>query len=153
MSEKFVTTGSAAVGTDKTIINLFNPAATPTCRAKVYDAICGAGAAVADATSDFIFNRTTAVGTEGSGLVPNNIDPAGPAGAYDSGLGTFGVEPTYTANKTLLAFSVHQRNTFRWVAREGCELLLAATQNNGAGLKSSSSTGTAVHRATIWFEE
>jgi hypothetical protein len=153
MSEKYVTTGACAVGTDKTIINIFNPAATPTCRGKIFDVVAGAGAAVADATTDFLLGRTTAVGTEGSGLVPNNIDPAGPAGAYDSGLGTYGGEPTYTAAKTCLAFSCHQRNTFRWVAREGCELIMTATQNNGAGIKSSSSTGTAVHRATIWFEE
>lgn len=153
MSEKFVTTGAAATGTDKSIVNIFNPAATPTCRGKIADVLIGAGAAVADATQDFYLGRTTAVGTEGSGLVPANLDPAGPAGAYDSGLGTFSVEPTYTAAKTMVAFACHQRNTVRWVAREGWEILMAATQNNGAGVKSSSGTGTAVYRATVWFEE
>jgi len=153
MSEKYMTTGGAATGTDKTIINLFNPAATPTSRGKIYDLMVGAGAAVADATGVFVLGRTTAVGTEGSGFTPNNLDPAGPAGAYDSGLGTFSGEPTYTSNKTLLSIPCHQRNTVRYVCREGSEFLLAATQNNGAGFKSSSNTGTAVYTATIWFEE
>jgi hypothetical protein len=153
MAERFCTrVASVASGTDKTLINLFNPAATPVNRGRIYDVMVGSVTTPADQAADFLVNRTTAVQTEGSGLVPENIG-GGPAGAYDSGLGVYGVEPTYTAAKQLLAFQLNQRATFRWVAAPGGELVLAATQNYGAGLKTVTSTSTQAHGATIFFEE
>lgn len=154
MAEKFVTKAEAvASGTDKTLINLFNPTATPTRRGKIFDLVVGSVASPADQAAKFELTRTTAVGTEGSGFTPHNLDPGGPAGAYDSGIGAFSVEPTYTSNKELLVFSLNQRATFRFVASPGAEFVLAATQNHGAGLKTGSSTSTQAHEATIFFEE
>lgn len=154
MAEKFATrVASVASGTNKTLINLFNTPTTPTNRGRIYDVIVGSVATPADQAADFLINRSTAVGTEGSGLVPNNLDPAGPAGSYDSGLGVFSAEPTYTAAKQLLAFQLNQRATFRWIASPGSELMMAATQNNGAGLQTVSSTSTQAYGATILFEE
>lgn len=154
MSEKFsVSVASVASGTDKTLINLFNPAASPTCRARVSFILVGSPAAPADQAATFVFGRTTAVGTEGSGFTPNNLDPAGPAGQYDSGLGVFGSEPTYTANKALFVFPVNQRATYQWYANPGFEFVLPATQNAGAGLKTTGSSSTQAHGATILFEE
>lgn len=150
--EKFSTHGQAAAGTNKTIINLFNPAATPINRGAIAEIIVGAVATPADLATRWHAGRATAVGTEGSGFVPVNLDPGGPAGAYDSGI-AHSAEPTYTASKELLDFSVHQRATFRWIANQGYELLMAATQNNGIGLYSKSSGGTANHEATILFQE
>jgi hypothetical protein len=153
MAEKFSCfAGGVASGTNKTLINLFNPAAAPTSRGRITDILTGSDDTPADQACRFLLARTTGVGTEGAGYVPNNVDPAGPAGAYDSG-NAHSVEPTYTANKELLCFSVNQRATFRWVASPGYEMILAATQNNGAGLKSSASTSTQAHEATILFEE
>lgn len=142
-----------ASGTNLTLINIFNPAATPVTRLRIYDLMVGSVATPADQACKFLVGRTTAVGTEGSGFVPVNLDPGGPAGAADSGIGTFSGTPTYTANKELLVFSINQRATFRWVAAPGGELVTTATQNNGAGLKSSSSTSTQAHEATIHFME
>jgi hypothetical protein len=154
MAEKFSTFAAGiASGTDKTQINLFNPAATPTKRARIYDVLVGSVATPADQAAKFYMGRTTAVGTEGAGFTPNNLDPAGPAGELDSGVGVFSVEPTYTASKQLLAFSLNQRATFRWVAAPGSELVCAATQNNGIGLKTSSSTSTQAYENCILFEE
>lgn len=153
MPEKFSCfAAGVASGTDKTVINLFNPAAAPTARGKIYDILLGSVATPADQACKFTVGRTTAVGTEGAGFVPNNLDSGGPAGAYDSG-NAHSAEPTYTANKQLLALSLNQRATFRWVAAPGSELVMAATQNNGLGLKSASSTSTQAHEATILFEE
>jgi hypothetical protein len=152
MAEKFCSIGDAAVGTDKTLINLFNPAATPVGRGRIFEIIVGSVATPADQACKLYVGRSTAVGTEGAGFTPNNLDPAGPAGAYDSG-NAHSAEPTYTANKQLMAFSLNQRATFRWIAAPGCELMMAATQNNGAGLYSSSSTSTQAHEATIFHEE
>ncbi|TXH51848.1 MAG: hypothetical protein E6Q97_17360 [Desulfurellales bacterium] len=154
MAERFSThCQGVASGTDKTLINIFNPAATPTKRGRIYDIMVGSVATPADQAAKFLVGRTTANQTEGAGYVPNNLDPAGPAGEYDSGVGVYSVEPTYTASKELLAFSVNQRATFRWVAAPGSELLMAATQNYGAGLKTKSSTSTQAYEATILFEE
>lgn len=154
MAEKFCTrVASVASGTDKTLLTVFNAAATPTSRGRIYDLMIGSAATPADQAADFLLNRITAVGTEGSGLTPNNLDPGGPAGAYDSGLGVFSVEPTYTAGKVLFAAQLNQRATLRFVAPPGGELVLAATQNNGAGLKTVTSTSTQAHGATVWFEE
>lgn len=145
--------GGVAVTTDETIWNLFNPAASPTGRARIYDILVGSDDTPADAATRFTVGRTTAVGTEGSGFTPNNLDPAGPAGAYDLGVGTFSGEPTYTASKELLGFSINQRATFRWIAQPGAELILAATQNNGAGLRSRVATATQGTESTVFFME
>lgn len=152
--ERFVTKVAAvAVGTDKTLINLFNSAASPTTRGRIYEVIIGSKDTPADNAGEFVIQRTTAVGTEGSGLTPANIDPDGPAGAYDSGLGTYSVEPTYTSAKVLLAAPINQRTTFHWRAFPGAELILAAVQNNGAGIKATANTGTDDHGACLYFME
>jgi hypothetical protein len=145
---------SVASGTDKTLINLFNPAATPTARGGISFLTVGGTGTVGDNQATFLVNRTTAVGTEGSGLVPNNVDPGGPAGAYDSGLGVFSVEPTYTAAKQLLRFTCHHRNYYQWQAMDDRSLLMmTATQNNGANVRSTSSTSTQAYSACILFKE
>lgn len=154
MSEKFCTrVASVATGSDKTAINVFHAAATPTNRGRIASIEVGGVGTLGDNAADFLLNRTTGVGTEGSGLVPNNLDPGGPAGDCDSGLGVFSVEPTYTAAKQLLGFQLSHRNTFLWVASFGWELYMTATQNNGAGLKSVTSGSTQAYGSTIFFEE
>ena len=152
MSERFTGfAGGVASGTNKTIWNLFNPAASPTSRGRIFDVEIGSDDTPADQAARFLIGRTTAVGTEGSGFTPNNLDPGGPAGAYDIGQGAFTAEPTYTANKELLVVSVNQRASKRWVSSPGGELVLTATQNNGAGLKSSVSTSTQAYESTVFF--
>ena len=153
MSEKFHGHGSAAVGTAKGILNLFRTAATPTSRAKIYELNVGSVAAPADAATQFGVIRTTAVGIEDAGFTPVNLDPDGPPAVSDFGVGFTGGEPGKTANSELLVFSVNQRATFQWRAMPGCELVLPATQNNGACLQSISSTVVTAHEASIFFEE
>lgn len=153
--EKFSTVvASVASGTDKTLLNLFNPAATPTGRGGVYEILLGSKDAPASQAANFFVGRTTAVGTEGSGLTPSNLDPAGPAGEYDSGLGVYSGEPTYTASKTILNVpGLNQQATFRWTTIPEYAILAAATQNNGLGIKTSASTSTQAHGVTILFTE
>lgn len=151
--EKFsVNVESVATGTDKTAINLFNPVATPLTRARVFFISVGGTGTPSDESASFVFQRTSALGTEGSGLVPHNVDPGGPAGEYDSGLGVFGAEPTYTSAKIFLRLPANHRITAQWYSNPGCEFILAATQNNGGGLKSTVSTATQAYGSTILFE-
>ena len=153
MAEKFSCfVGGVASGTNKTIINVFDPAAAPVQRLAIYDIIVGSVATPADQACKMYVARTTGVGTEGAGFTPVNIDPGGPAGACDSG-NAHTIEPTVTANKQLLAFSVNQRNTFRWACAPGSELRGTATQNNGLNIYSASSTSTQAHECTALFEE
>jgi len=151
--EKFHGHGSCAIGTDKAILNLFRAAASPTSRAKLYDLLIGCKTTPADLASQFCLQRTSAVGTEGSGFTPVPLDPDGPASASDFGVGVFSAEPTKTANKELLAISMNQRASVRWVAAPGGELIIPATQNNGICLNSALSTGTTAHEGSIFFEE
>ncbi len=145
--ERFVENGTGAAGTSKTLMNLFVNVATPVTRKRLTDCVIGCGQATADATAEFYIGRTTAQGTAGSAYTPNNIDSGGAAGECSVGQGVFSVEPTYTANKDLIWLEVHQRNTVRWIAREGTELLIPATQNNGLGFRSNQGTSTATYRA------
>ena len=153
MGEKYSGNGSAAIGTALAILNLFRTAAAPTSRARIFEILVGCSAAPADAATNFAINRTTAIGTEGSGFTPVNLDPVGPAAASDFGVGVFSVEPTKPANAVLLAFALNQRATFRWIAAPGCELILPATQFYGACLQSVASTVVTAHNGCILFEE
>jgi hypothetical protein len=153
MGERFSSFAEGvASGTNKTIINMFNPLATPTRRGKIYDFAMGSVAVPADQAVKIGIGRTTGIGTEGAGFVPVNIDPGGPAGEYDSG-NAHSAEPTYTSNKELFVFSLNQRATFRWVAAPGGELVMTATQNCGLGIKARSSTSTQAHELTVFHEE
>lgn len=145
--------GGVASGTNKTFLNLHNVAASPTARARIFYASLGSDDTPGDQAMRLFFGRTTGVGTEGAGFTPNNLDPAGPAGAWDFGVGTFTVEPTYTSNKELKITSVNQRANWQWYANEGCELVAAATQNNGIGIKSSASTSTQAYELELQFTE
>lgn len=151
--ENFHAHGQAASGTAKALWNLFNPVAAPTSRGAIFDLTCGSVTTPADQACRFQVNRTSALGTEDAGFTPVNLDPAGPAGAYDSGIGFTGGQPTVTANKQLLTFSINQRATFRFVCAPEKNLILPATQNNGAALNSASSTSTQNHESSVFFCE
>ena len=150
MGRRYSGYGAAAVGTNKTILNVF-PAAT-TVRPSLYDVLVGCAATPADQAASFICGRHTALGTEGSGFTPVALDPANPASVADCGV-AHSAEPTYTANLNLLQFSLNQRATFRWVAAPGSELISPVTASNGIGLYSLSATGTASHSACFLFSE
>ncbi len=137
-------------GTDKTILTLIGGTSG---RVSLYDILIGASVAPADQAAHFAIKRFTAVGTEGSGFTPAPLDPADVASNADGGVGTFSVEPTYTAAKELLGISLNQRASNRWIAAPDGELIIPATANNGLGLRSLSSTAVFATDACIHFEE
>lgn len=151
MGRRYHGFGSAAVGTDKSILTLF-PSAT-TVRSRIYDVLLGCSATPADQATLFYLGRFTALGTEGAGFTPVALDPGDPAAISDCGVGTFSVEPTYTSNAQVLVIVMNQRATIRWVAAPGGELVSPVTASNGIGCKSSAGTGTASHTVTYHFEE
>ncbi len=151
MSNYSVSVVDADAGADpQTLINLFSIGGNS--RAKVYDILISSGATPADQAANIEVMRTTAVGTEGSGYVPVKLDPDGPTSNFDSGV-SHSAEPTETALSRMLAFSLNQRATFRWVAAPGSEIILPATTNNGINLVRRTSTAAYVIDAVILFNE
>ncbi len=150
MGRRYSGVGSAAVGTNLTVINLISAA---TIRPELYEFLLGSGVnAPGDIATIFHIERFTAVGTEGSGFTPVAIDPGDPASLADFGVAHSG-EPTYTANAILYKLAMNERATYRWVAAPGSGLKSPATALNGVGLQSQSSGGTVAHEATILHEE
>ena len=140
-----------AVGTDKTVLTLIS--ATPI-RPELIEFFLSCNATPADLSTLFHLERFTAVGTEGSGFTPHAIDPISPAADADYGVGVFSAEPTYTANAILWSKAFNQRNTLRWAAvAPGAGFIAPATANNGLGLQSQASGGTAGHNVTFFHAE
>lgn len=89
-------------------------------------------------------SRVTAFGTN-TAVVPNPIDAAdavfmGLAGQNHT------VEPTLAsagAGLSLLQFPLNQRAAYRWVAKDGKELVYPATANNGFAVRAQVTTGSA----------
>ena len=150
MARRYGVIGKGDVGSGITVLGLTSAS---TIRPKIYDVVVGAAATPADGATEFVLKRYTAAGTAVSAANINALDPGDPASLASAGQNHSGT-PTYTANSELAAFSINQRNTFRWVAAPGGELVLPATANNGIGLLSVAAAGTtANHEATFFFEE
>ena len=150
MGRRYTGNGAAASGSNKTALNLISAA---TIRPALYDLVIGSVATPADAAVKWHVQRTTAVGSEGSGFTPIALDPGDPASLADYAV-AHSSEPTYTSNAVLLQISMNQRNTFGWVAAPGGELIAPATANNGRGCKTSAgSTGTTAYEVVMFHEE
>lgn len=120
-------------------------------RVALYDVVCGSPAAAADGTFDFQLNRTTTAAT-GTAVTPNPLDLADPA-AVTLAKQNNTVQGTNTAGSIPLGIPQNQRATFRWVARQGSELIIPATAANGFSLNTPTAIGTPAASATILFTE
>ena len=147
---KYSAIGECANTANTTIINLFGSAAV---RPKIYDLIIGSDASAADNATEYNLQRTTAVGTEGSGFTPVPLDSLTVASTADAGVGVFGAEPTYTANAVLLEVALNQRATFRWVAAPDGQIILTAASGNGVGVRSITTSAAINVSVTLHFEE
>lgn len=132
--------------------NLFDPIATPTTRAQVIYVSLSAGGSMADQLQTIQIQRTTAVGTEGAGVVPENNDPDAPASELDAGE-NHSAEPTYTSATEFWENDVHIRALAQIQLQPEAHWKLAAVQNNGLGIRSFSGNYTGGAKATIQFLE
>lgn len=132
------------------ILNIFSDGNV---RPQIYDMMLGSDATPADNAAEYAVQRTTGVGTEGSGVTPTPLDPLTPASATDGAEAHSG-EPTYTANLIGLQWGQNQRATYRWVAAPGGELVAIATAANGWGIQTIGIAGSAVNtNCTMHFRE
>lgn len=150
MLKRYVATGLCTTGTNKTALHL---AGASTVRAAIYDAFFSSASTPADVAIRVAIQRITAVGTEGSAVVPAPLDSADPASLIDAGE-NHSAEPTYTSATEMFDQSFNQRATLRWVAVPGGELIIPATAANGFGFKSLAvSSGTPQMEVTAHWQE
>lgn len=122
-------------------------------RLKIYEWDIGATAAPNATDCNFTIDmvRTTANGTDTS-FTPNPVDLADAAC-----VATFGqnatIEPTVTANSQLWTFGMNQRASYRWIAKDGKELVIPATANAGIAHRVLSPNYTANYGGTMYFDE
>jgi len=124
-----------------------------TIRPHIYDFVIGSAATPGDQAASYHLERYTAAGTS-TAVTPQALDPGDPASLLASTTGeNHSAEPTYTAAAIMANWTVNQRATFRWVAREGKEIVLPATAANGIGLITRVVTSAYTVRATFHEEE
>ena len=122
-----------------------------TLRPKIYDILMGSSATPADAQVSHTVQRTTAAGTS-TAVTPEPLETGDRAATCAAGQ-THSAEPTY-AGVAFIILPIHQRASFRWVARQGGELIISATAANGIGHKRTAcTTGTPAVNSTIMWEE
>lgn len=153
MARRYSTDGNATNTASSTLptVTLISTAAV---RPQIYDLIFGSDATPADNAVKYALQRCTTTGTVGSSLTPSPIDPGDPVAVTTSGLATFSVGPTLTANTFLLQFAYNQRATFRWVAAPMGNLILPATASNGVAFMPLVVGGSAFNTVfSIYHEE
>ncbi len=97
-------------------------------RVAIYDLVFGSSAA-GDTQFLFELNRSTTAAT-GTAVVPTALDPADPA-AVTLTKQNLTVQGANTAGAVPMGSPQNQRATFRWVCREGKEIIIPAVANNG----------------------
>lgn len=102
-------------------------------RAWVNDVIFGTDGTPTDFACVADVSRITALGTA-TAVTPTLVDPA------DTAVGTVcqansTVEPTVTAASSLLSYPLNVRQTYRWFAQPGSELVIPATNLAGLALR------------------
>ncbi len=149
MARRYAIDGSATNTVNTTLLALEG---ATTIKFGIYDCVVGSAATPADQAAEYTLNRFTVAGTT-TALAATALDPDDPASLTTPGQPSITGEPTYTADAILLAFSVNQRATFRWVAAPGGELVAPAVAANGIGLRAVIVTAAFTAESLIHFEE
>lgn len=152
MPGRYAATGAnvLAASPGKTALNVFQTSNTR--RGRFYDIMFGSSGTPADAAVRWQARRSTAVGTEGAGVVPTALDSGDPASLFDGAEGHT-VEPTYTAGSEFIDLALNQRASWRWIAAPGGEIVTPATAANGIGMSAFHASSTVATEATMHWEE
>ena len=122
-----------------------------TVRPAIFDLIIGCSGTPADNALIWSLQRFTAAGTS-TAYVPPPLDSGDPAAISVGGV-TCTIEPTYTSAKILMAISLNQRATHRWVADPDAHLVIPATASNGIGCYTLHASYTGLNGGTVFFYE
>lgn len=134
----------------KTLLSL--TAATATlCNARVFDVIFSTDGTPADNVMTYDISRQTAAGTS-TAVTPTALDGQHRA-AGTVGSANFTAEGTITGASSVFSCGANQRQTVRWLANPGGELVIPATNLAGFALRAKSPAYTSTAIATAWFME
>ena len=137
----------AAAGTPDTCIAVIGSAIL---MLEIYDILFGMTSTPADQQCEWEVRHFTADGT-GDDVTPRQLD-ANIIDATATAKGNYGTEPTY-AGIALVRLGLHQRSSFRWVARPGSELITKSAAGDGIGSAVDVTSGTPTGACTILFSE
>jgi hypothetical protein len=138
-------------GTYATQLALTASSGTEARRFKIYDIAFGFNGTPVDAETEWDISRQTAAGTT-TAITPNRLDPADASALTVAGANAT-VEGTITSASSCFYLGMNQRASYRWVARDGSELVAPATNLAGFAMRVRSATYTATATAAIWFDE
>jgi hypothetical protein len=102
-------------------------------RIRIADLIFGVTGTPANAAVSLQLQRSTTAPSGGTAVTPQPLDPADGAASALSMDGAV-TNGTTTANAFVLNIGLNQQSTFRWVAREGKEIIIPSTNANGVHL-------------------
>lgn len=143
----------AVAATFKTMVEIGAVATVQVSRGQIYEIEVGADGApnATDCQIVYDISRITATGT-GVASVPNPLNPADSVSKVLSKINDT-VEPTTTAASSVLALSLNQRASQRWIAAPGSELIWPATAGNGLALRALSPTYASNVLCTILYDD
>lgn len=135
----------------KTITTVAALSTTQARRGQVYDISFGANDApnATDCAIQYTTLRTSTTGTS-TGVTPSPIDGAGQI-SLGQGSVNYTAEPTTGVH--LLAITLNQRASQRWVAAPGSELVYPATTLNGVSTLAKSSNYASTVTVSMLFTE
>lgn len=152
---RYTESGEQAAAADDTILSL---ASTTAVKPHVYEVGFGSAATPGDQAAHMQIVRFTADGT-GTSVTPAPLDPDDPAAAATS-KHNHSVEPSgapYSSGApqtgiAVLAFSINQQATYRWVTPPEEGIILADT-TAGIGMRFDITTGSALYQAMFSHAE
>jgi hypothetical protein len=153
MADRYAVTGNQDVTTASpgdTSLHLFSPGTTH--RGQVYYMSFSADGTMADQVNTVVVQRTTAVGTEGTGVVPAPTDSDAPASILD-GAENHTANPTFTAATELWDNDVHVRALAQVQLQPDGHLMIPATANAGIAATGFSGNYTGGLNATFHYLE
>ena len=117
----------------------------------VYELVFGNVGTPADHLSVWTVQRTTAPGTATS-VVGTRLDLADREAQAVTGENHTS-EPTFTSTEEVMEVPLNHRATYRWVAKDGSEIVCPATSGDGIGIHSLHASAVTVFRAGAFWEE
>lgn len=140
----------------KTLVNAYSSSTTSARRGKIFDVLVGTNGTPADNYMEWDISRFSATAIlTATAVTPNPLDPADAAFLGVSAANAT-TENTYVNNGTgasVFYVGVNQRASYRWVAAPGSELVYAATNLVGLGLRAKSGGYTGTATGQLFVEE
>lgn len=119
-------------------------------RVAIYDLIFGSQTA-GDTQFTFTMQRITAAPT-GNAVTPDPLDTADPA-AVTLAAEELSNNGTVTAGVIPFSMQMNQRSTFRWVAKDGKEIIVPASAGNGVDFLTPTALLTPPAQVMAYFNE